>query len=317
MSPTLPSFPFTKMHGAANDYVYVDLRAVAAEQGEAAAAMLRERAPEIATVVSDRRTGIGGDGLILIAEPDEATTAEARMVMFNADGSQAEMCGNGVRCVGKYVHDRWQSGTPDSVRIETPRGTLPIDIVAREGDRATQLRVNMETPVLRPSEVPTTLVGEPDQPVLEVAIDVDPAGCGVPADFRVFVTAVSMGNPHAVVFFDGDEAVLVTDQLVHTLGPRIEHYAAFPNRTNVEFVTVPDRSQFVQRTWERGSGETFACGTGACAVAVAGILTGRLDHRVVGHLLGGDLTLEWTGQSQDPVFMTGGAESVFEGRWPG
>ena len=298
--------PFVKMHGASNDYVYLDLFAehFGGELGQDAVALAR--------TIADRRTGVGGDGLILIAPPTgDAPDADGRMVMFNADGSEAEMCGNGVRCVAKYVHDHLVEGRPEFVRIETRIGTLPIEIVARDAEgHATQLRVDMGRPVLEAADIPTTLSGTPP---LRQSLEVDLSGTGLEGCVdAIHVTAISMGNPHAVLFFE--DASLVTDQLVHTLGPRIETHPAFPNRTNVEFVTCPaggNATEFTQRTWERGSGETFACGTGAAAVCVAGILEGRLAAESTGHLLGGDLTLEWDGSGS--VFKTGPAVEVFRG----
>ena len=303
--PAPRALPFVKMHGASNDYVYLDLF------DDAFSGQLDGDADALAVRISDRRTGVGGDGLILIAPPD-APDADGRMIMRNADGSQAEMCGNGVRCVAKYLHDHVLS-QPDTVRVQTAIGTLPIDVVERDAaGRATMLRVDMGPPTLAAASIPTTLAGEPP---LQVPLDVDLTGCGLDGRLDVVrVTAISMGNPHAVCFFD--DASLVTDRLVHTLGPRIETHPAFPNRTNVEFVICPPgggAAEFTQRTWERGSGETFACGTGAAAVCVAGILEGRLASRSVGHLLGGDLVLEWDGQGS--VFKTGPAVEVFRGMY--
>ena len=300
--------PFTKMHGAANDYVYLNLFSGHGDTawGGQVPADLAEQAVRL----SDRRTGIGGDGIILITPPVQTNSgADARMVMLNADGSESEMCGNGLRCVAKFVHDHLLESPRDTVTVETGAGVLSVQVVARDSGTATQLRVNMGPPVLAAAAIPTTLDGSPP---LRQPLDVDLTGCGIDA---VNVTAISMGNPHAVCFFD-DHAV-VTDTLVHTLGPRIEHHPAFPNRTNVEFVTCPpggDATTFTQRTWERGSGETFACGTGAAAVMVAGVLEGRLANQAVGTLLGGDLELEWAG-GDAPVFKTGPAVEVFRGTY--
>lgn len=278
---------FTKMHGAGNDYIYVDC--------------FREQVPgepaaiaELAQQISHRRFGVGGDGLILI-RPSQI--ADARMQMFNADGSEAEMCGNGIRCVAKYVYDHGICQRP-TLRIETGAGVLKADLEIRDG-RVARVRVDMGEPILEPARIPTRLGGTPvvDQP-LEVAGQT----------FRA--TCVSMGNPHCVIFVP--EA---TDPLVLGVGPQIERDSHFPARVNVEFVEVISPRELRQRTWERGSGETWACGTGASAVCVAGVLSGRSERHVLIHLLGGDLELEWN-QTDNHVYMTGPAAEVFEGVWP-
>ena len=276
---------FTKMHGLGNDYVYVDL--------------FRNRLPAepdvIARAVSDRHFGIGSDGLILI-EP--SAVADARMRMFNADGSESKMCGNGIRCVAKYVHDHGIS-PKDRITIETGRGILTLDLEIVEG-KTRSVRVDMGTPILTSGEIPTTLPGDPP---IDVPISVDGR------EYRV--TAVSTGNPHAVVCLDD-----VSDFPLATLGPMFEHHQAFPERVNAHFVQILSSTEVVMRTWERGSGITLACGTGACAVCVAGILTGRTGPRLLAHLPGGDLQLEWTGKGHS-VFMTGPATEVFSGEWIG
>jgi diaminopimelate epimerase len=275
---------FTKMHGAGNDYIYVDCFAQRTPRDPA----------ELALRMADRRFGVGGDGLICIHPSDRA---DARMQMFNADGSEAEMCGNGIRCVAKYIHDHGICAK-DVLRIETGAGVLTLTVEAVRG-KVQRVRVDMGPPILEPSRIPTTL---PGSPVVEYPLEVD----GV----RVSVTCVSMGNPHCVIFVP--EA---TDELVRGVGPRIEKDPRFPARTNVEFVEVLGRGEVRQRTWERGSGETWACGTGASAVCVAGVLTGKTDRRILNHLLGGDLELEWQ-ESDGHVFMTGPAVEVFSGEWP-
>jgi diaminopimelate epimerase len=275
---------FTKMHGCGNDYVYVDC--------------FHEKMPRdpaaLSRAVSDRHFGIGADGLILICPSDKA---DARMRMFNADGSESEMCGNGIRCVAKYVYDH---GIARSTRlsIETGRGTLTLDLEVQAG-KAQRVRVNMGQPILQASDIPTTLPGNPP---LNVPITVD--GKTMP------FTCVSMGNPHAVTFVDE-----ITDLHVFGLGPKIEKLAVFPRRTNVEFIRVKKPDEAYMRVWERGSGETLACGTGACASAVAGVLTGKLARTVTMHLTGGDLELHWS-QSDNHVYMTGPAVEVFSGDWP-
>jgi diaminopimelate epimerase len=275
---------FTKMHGIGNDYIYVDCFRQPAPADPAA----------LSRAISDRRCGVGSDGLILISPSDKA---DVRMRMFNADGSEAEMCGNGLRCVGKYVYDHDLARKP-LIRVETGRGVLPL-AVAAVGDKASEIRVDMGAPVLKGKDIPTTLPGDP--PVLvEMSVD----------DMSMRVTCVSMGNPHCVIFVDD-----ITDALVHGVGPKIENHSAFPRRVNVEFVRVNGPDDVQVRVWERGSGETLACGTGACAVAVAGVLAGRTQRRVTAHLPGGDLDLEWC-ETDDHVYMTGPAVEIFSGDWP-
>ena len=276
---------FTKMHGAGNDYVYVDC--------------FHESLPtdpaELARDIADRRFGVGGDGLILIC-PSEI--ADARMRMFNADGSEAEMCGNGIRCVAKYVFDHGiYPHTP--MRIETGAGVLEVELQVVDG-RAEQVRVDMGEPILVPSRIPTQFTGET---VVQQPLEVKGQ--------TFAVTCVSMGNPHCVIFVEE-----LTDDLVLGIGPLIERHEMFPARVNVEFVKVISRTEVRQRTWERGSGETFACGTGASAVCVAGVLCDVTDRQIVNHLLGGDLTLEWDA-ANNHVFKTGPAVEVFSGTWEG
>lgn len=276
---------FTKMHGAGNDYVYVSCfdQPLPADPAD------------LARRISHRRFGVGGDGLILIVPSD---VADARMRMFNADGSESEMCGNGIRCVAKYVHDhRLASGS--RLRIETGAGVLALDLALGADGKVTEVTVDMGAPRLEASDIPTTLVRS--GPVVNHPLEI--------GGHRLDVTCVSMGNPHCVVFVE--EA---TDDLVLGVGPLIERDPRFPKRTNVEFVEVLHRGEVRQRTWERGSGETWACGTGASAVCVAGVLTGRTDPEILNHLVGGDLRLRWD-RAADRVWMTGGATEVFSGDW--
>lgn len=284
----MPSSPlrFTKMHGAGNDYVYVDCFHQTTPSDPAS----------LAQKISDRRFGVGGDGLILILPSD---VADARMRMFNADGSESEMCGNGIRCVAKFVYDHGIA-PKSSLKIETGAGVLPIDLQVVSG-RAVSATVDMGAPRLRPEQIPTTLNSGHDQ-VVNVPLTVG----GV----DLLVTCVSMGNPHCVCFVP--EA---SDDLVLRVGPLIEHHPLFPKRTNVEFVEVLNRAEVRQRTWERGSGETWACGTGASAVCVAGVLTGQTDNEILNHLRGGDLRLRWSG-GDSSVMMTGPATEVFSGEFP-
>jgi diaminopimelate epimerase len=281
---------FTKMHGAGNDYVYLNCFDQPAPDDPV----------ELAKKISDRRYGVGGDGLILILPTD---TADARMRMFNADGSESEMCGNGIRCVAKYVFDHGLAKKP-RLKIETGAGPLDIDLEVVDGLVATAT-VNMGPPRLRPELIPCKLPAD-ESKVANALVDVPLSVGGV--DLRV--TCVSMGNPHCVVFVPR-----ATDDLVLRIGPLIECHPAFPQRTNVEFVEVLGRGEVRQRTWERGSGETWACGTGASAVCVAGMLTDRTDAKILNHLRGGDLILRWDGEAK-PVFMTGGAVEVFSGHFP-
>lgn len=274
---------FTKMHGAGNDYVYVD----------GFTQDVPDDLPELARRISHRHFGVGGDGLILI-RPSES--ADARMQMFNADGSEAEMCGNGIRCVAKYVYDHGLCRRPQ-LHIETGAGVLAVQVETQDG-LVRQVRVDMGPPILESSQIPTTL---PGSPVVDAPLEV--------AGNRWNVTCVSMGNPHCVIFVPK-----ATDELVLGLGPQIEKAPEFPARVNVEFVQVLGPGEVRQRTWERGSGETWACGTGASAVCVAGVLTGRTERRIVNHLLGGDLILQWD-ESDGHVYMTGPAEEVFQGQW--
>jgi diaminopimelate epimerase len=274
---------FTKMHGAGNDYVYVNCFAEP----------FPKNVDKLAVAVSDRHTGIGGDGLLLLC-PSEV--ADARMRMYNADGSESEMCGNGIRCVAKYVYDHGIARKPE-LKIETGRGVLALQVEAA-GGKAQRVRVNMGTPILEAAKIPTTLAGDP------------PIRQKLQAGDREFeVTCVSMGNPHCITFVDQ-----ITDDWVLRIGPQIERHPAFPRRVNAEFIQVLSPREFRMRVWERGSGETLACGTGACAAAVAAVLNNLTERRVVAHLLGGDLELEWVESGE--VYMTGPATEVFSGDWP-
>ncbi len=274
---------FTKMHGAGNDYVYVDC--------------FQESTPTdpraLASKIADRHFGVGGDGLILI-RPSES--ADARMQMFNADGSEAEMCGNGVRCVAKYVYDHGICDK-ENLTIETGNGVLELQLIVADG-LVERVRVNMGQPVLAASEIPTTLPGDP---VIGASLEID----GKPLE----VTCVSMGNPHCIAFVDR-----LTDAWVLDVGPQVEVDPHFPHRVNAEFVEVNGRDEVTMRVWERGSGETLACGTGASAVCVAGVLAGKTDRKILAHLPGGDLELEWS-ETDNCVYMTGPAVEVFSGEW--
>ncbi len=276
---------FTKMQGLGNDYVYVDTFAQ----------KVPADASRLAVAVSDRNFGVGSDGLILIGP---SSRADARMRMFNADGSESEMCGNGVRCVAKYIHDHGIAPRP-RVTIETGRGVLTLDLEVFEG-KARRVRVDMGPPILQGSDIPTKLPGDPPINVVLTLADLD-----------LEVTAVSMGNPHAVVYVDEVDTFPVAE-----IGPHLERHPVFPRRVNAHFVQVLAPDEVKMRTWERGSGITLACGTGACAVCVAGVLTERTSRRILAHLPGGDLELEWPADDAS-VFMTGPAVEVFTGEWVG
>jgi len=290
---------FTKMHGAGNDYVYVDC--------------FREPVPddpaETARQIADRHVGVGGDGLILICP---SQVAEARMRMFNADGSEAEMCGNGIRCVAKYVYDHAICQRP-TLRIETGAGVLTLELEVVDG-LVERVRVDMGRPILEAAKIPVdarlaNAGGRVvNMPLGGIAIAGAPASwmddCGL--DQRM--TCVSMGNPHMVMYCENVAAVPLA-----TVGPLLETQPIFPKRINVHFVEVHSRGEVTMRTWERGSGITLACGTGASAVCVTGVLAGRTDRRILAHLPGGDLELEWA--DNDHVYMTGPAVEVFSGTW--
>ena len=271
---------FTKMQGLGNDYVYVNC--------------FREKIenpPEVAKYVSDRHFGIGSDGLIMI-NPSEV--ADFEMEMYNADGSRGEMCGNGIRCVAKYVYDY---GLTDktSISVETLGGIKYLDLTVKDG-KVALVKVDMGRPELKPENIP--IIAEGNRVVNEpIVVD--------QMEYRM--TGVSMGNPHAVVYMDD-----VKGLDIEKIGPKFENHERFPKRINTEFARVIDRQTVEMRVWERGSGETLACGTGACAVAVSSILNGLTDHKVTIQLLGGDLQIEWD-QESDKVYMTGPAATVFDG----
>ena len=274
---------FTKMQGLGNDYVYVDCFKEKIDSPS-----------ELAVKISDRHFGVGSDGLIMINPSDKA---DFEMEMYNADGSRGEMCGNGIRCVAKYVYDY---GLTDKTRIsvETLGGIKYLDLTVENG-KVTLVKVDMGQPKLSPEKIPVIADGEQviDEPIL-----VDGEG------YRM--TCVSMGNPHAVIFVDED----VKNLPLEITGPKFENHERFPNRINTEFVRVLDRNTVEMRVWERGSGETLACGTGACAVAVACVLNGLTEEDVTVKLLGGDLQIKWD-RENDRVYMTGPAEVVFDGEW--
>jgi diaminopimelate epimerase len=271
---------FTKLHGCANDYLFVDCTRRSLE-----------RAGEIARVVSDRLTGLGSDGLICIYRSE---TADFRMEMYNADGSRGAMCGNGIRGLGKYVADRGLTrglDNPDELRIDTDAG-VKVLILTKRGGVVTSVRVNMGRAIVNGRDIPVDADGEIFDRPLQV-------------EGRTWtVSCVSMGNPHCITFdADPDELDL------ESIGPGFEHHAMFPEGVNTEFARVDSRSHLTMRVWERGSGETHACGTGACAVAVAAARTGRADRKVTVALRGGDLEIEYA--DDETVFMTGPSVEVY------
>ena len=280
---------FTKMQGIGNDYVYVDCVRNSVPADPAA----------LARAISPRNFGIGADGLILICP---STEADVRMRMFNADGSESEMCGNGIRCVAKFVYDHGIARKP-RLAIETGRGVLTVDLELKN-DKVSRVKVNMGEPILKSSEIPTTLPGDPP---VNASLSI--------GGMRFDLTCVSMGNPHAVAYVSDDFFKTDGRDLVAEYGPKLENAREFPRRVNAHFVKVDSLSEVTMRTWERGSGITLACGTGACAVCVAGVLTGHTGRKLLAHLPGGDLELEWS-EADNCVYMTGPATEVFSGEWP-
>lgn len=291
------SIRFTKMHGIGNDYVYVNCFEECLNGTDL---------PALARAVSDRHCGIGSDGLILIAPPEPGIEADVRMEMYNADGSRSEMCGNGIRCVAKYAVDHrlggHVSGDTADLRVQTDRGVFQLRASISNG-AVDRVRVDMGPPILRPADIP---VDAPGDRCVDLRVPL--------ADTPLTVTCASLGNPHAVAFVDSlDEIDL------GRIGPLVEHHALFPKRVNFHVAKALSRNEVTMRTWERGSGITRACGTGACAVLVAGVLEDRLDRSALIHLPGGDLTIEWpeaAGKISGSVFKTGPATFVYSGTWP-
>ena len=281
---------FTKMQGCGNDYIYFDCTSVdfpGGAQGER----------EAAIKLSDRHFGIGGDGIIIIKK---GKSADFEMVMYNADGSRSQMCGNGIRCVGKYVYDAGYTKGREFT-VESMGAVKYLKVIKGEpGDKETWLSVDMGSPILLAEKIPVAAQGDK---VIMHPLTVEGK------EYKI--TCVSMGNPHAVVFIDKKPAEFP----VCELGPFFENNAFFPERTNTEFAYVEDRRTIWMRVWERGTGETLACGTGTCATVVAAILNGFVDagEKITVHLVGGDLQIEWSGNEADSVFMTGPAKNVFTG----
>ncbi len=290
---------FTKMHGLGNDYVFVNCFEENISDPQQAA-----------RVISDRHFGIGADGLVMICPSDKADVC---MRIFNADGSEAEMCGNGIRCAAKYVYEHklcktgdvfsvpGQPPCPASLRVETVKSVLTVGFLTDRGNKVRSVCVNMGQPVLGAADIPVNLSAEK---VIEEPMEV--------LGQKLLMTSVSMGNPHAVFFCDN------VDQVgLERLGPAIENHPLFPERVNVHFAQILNLTEFKMRTWERGSGITMACGTGACACCVAGVLTNQCSRKCLAHLPGGQLDLYWCTEDNS-VYMTGPAVEVFEGvfEWP-
>lgn len=271
---------FTKMHGIGNDYVYVNCFEESIKNPA-----------EVSKFVSDRHFGIGSDGLILISP---SAKADFRMNIYNADGSQAEMCGNGIRCVAKYVYDYGLTDKTE-ISVETLAGIKYLKLQVENGKVAT-VEVNMGAPILEPKKIP---VAVENNPVVDVPVEVKGK--------TYHMTCVSMGNPHAIIFMDN-----VKELDIEAIGPYFENHLVFPKRTNTEFVEVLDKNTVNMRVWERGSDETLACGTGACATTVACILNNKTEDEVTVHLLGGDLKIRWD-RKENLVYMTGPAIVVFDG----
>ena len=279
---------FTKMQGAGNDYIYIDARA------------LQQDWPQLSRLMSDRHFGVGGDGIILVMDSD---VADLKMRMFNADGSEGEMCGNGIRCFAKYAIERDIVSPPKTgLTVETLAGVRTV-VPRYEAGRVTGARVAMGVPGLNPEDLPVSLDPslECRAPVVSYPFDI--------GGYHLPLTFVSMGNPHAVTFLDQ----LVDEFPLHTVGPQVERHSMFPRRVNFEVVNRNAQGRLNARVWERGSGETMACGTGACAIAVAARLQGLGQGRLDITLPGGTLSIDWDGEGE--VFLEGPAEEVFSGEW--
>ncbi|HOH55922.1 MAG TPA: diaminopimelate epimerase [Paludibacteraceae bacterium] len=272
---------FTKMHGIGNDYIYIN----GFEE-------LVQNPGELSIRLSDRHKGVGSDGLVMILP---SSKADFRMQMFNADGSEAEMCGNAARCIGKYVYEKGLTNKTE-LTLETLAGIKTLQLFLDDDNNVVSVTVDMGNPELEPSKIPTTL---PGKQIVNFPVSFD----GV----NYHITCVSMGNPHTVIF---TQNIATLD--IETIGKKIENAPIFPRRTNVEFIEIIDKGRIKMRVWERGSGETMACGTGACASVVAGVLNELVSRKATVELLGGNLEIEWN-ENDDHVYLTGPAETVFEG----
>ncbi len=273
---------FTKMHGISNDYIYINCMSSVPDNLSA-----------LSTEMSNRHTGVGGDGIILICP---SNTSDFKMRIFNADGSEAEMCGNGSRCVGKYVYDNGLTNKTD-ITLETIAGTKRLHLNLK-GNKVDTVRVDMGEPIIAPGLIPVKHEGTS---MVDAEVKTSHGS--------VKVTAVSMGNPHGVIFVDDLEHIDMPN-----IGPELETNPIWPDRANIEFVKIINRNEISMRVWERGSGETMACGTGACATVVASVINGMTDREATVHLKGGDLRIEWN-KADNHIYMTGAAETVFEGSY--
>lgn len=300
---------FTKMQGCGNDYVYIDGGKELVPQ---------DKKSELAKKVSDRHFGIGSDGLIFI-NPVADEDIDFEMEMYNADGSRSEMCGNGMRCVAKYVYDKRLTDKKKLTIISAGKKKY-IDLTVDDNNFVSSVKVDMGAPILEPSKIPVSLTGTLLKGLKNSGISTDGQEESVNAVIdqpitvkgkEWHITCVSMGNPHAVVFLPDDVDLATFD--IESVGPYFENHEVFPNRTNTEFVKIDDRNNVHMRVWERGTGETLACGTGCCATTVACILNGHTDNTVTVHVLGGDITCSWDGVLSSPVIMEGPATTVFEG----
>ncbi|MBP5291007.1 MAG: diaminopimelate epimerase [Lachnospiraceae bacterium] len=278
---------FTKMHGCGNDYVYIDGAKEKVAQADK---------PALSRFVSDRHFGIGSDGLIFI-NPVDDPAIDFEMEMYNADGSRSEMCGNGIRCVAKYVYDH-RLTDKKSLTIVSAGKNKYIDLTVNSDDLVESVRVDMGAPILTPGDIPV---------VADTNLNIPVTIAG--RDWKM--TCVSMGNPHAVVFLPEDMDLETFD--IEKIGPQFENHPLFPNRVNTEFVKIDDRNNVHMRVWERGTGETLACGTGCCATTVACVMNGHTDSRVNVHVLGGIVTCTWDGDEKSSVIMEGPATTVFDG----
>lgn len=285
---------FTKMHGLGNDYIYIDCMDGTFGGDDRSIVTDSSRLEEISSRLSNRHFGIGGDGIVLILPSDNA---DFRMRIFNADGSEARMCGNASRCIGKYVYDNQLTEKTD-ITLETASGVKYLQLQIGADGKVGSVTVDMGEPEFNPRNIPVVTSANQGNVDIKVALS---------NGQEIKLTAVSMGNPHGVVFIDD-----FNDIDVHSIGRELEVHPIWPDRANIEFAKVVSQKEIIMRVWERGSGETMACGTGSCATAVASALTGRSSDEVTVHLLGGDLTIKWNRDSNH-VFMTGTATTVFSG----
>ena len=285
---------FTKMHGLGNDYIYIDCMDGTFGGDDRSIVTDSSRLEEISSRLSNRHFGIGGDGIVLILPSDNA---DFRMRIFNADGSEARMCGNASRCIGKYVYDNQLTEKTD-ITLETASGVKYLQLQIGADGKVESVTVDMGEPEFNPRNIPVVTSANQGNVDIKVALS---------NGQEIKLTAVSMGDPHGVVFIDD-----FNDIDVHSIGRELEVHPIWPDRANIEFAKVVSQKEIIMRVWERGSGETMACGTGSCATAVASALTGRSSDEVTVHLLGGDLTIKWNRDSNH-VFMTGTATTVFSG----